>query len=218
MDLAVGGNFVPFGILMREVLVQAGLERDHCLVDVGCGSGRLAKALADHLRGPYLGLDVVRELLSYARSICNRPDWRFELVDEIRIPERDERADMVCFFSVFTHLLHEDSYRYLLEAHRVLKPSGRVVFSFLEFRNPCTWVVFEGMVEHRKRGDGKHHDQFLSRDAIAAWAEHAGFEIVVIHDGEKPHIRVPSPMALDDKRTIEGETSLGQSICVLEKR
>lgn len=38
------------------------------------------------------------------------------------IPEPDNFADFICFFSVFTHLLHQDTYRYLRDAHHVLKP------------------------------------------------------------------------------------------------
>jgi len=121
MSLAVGGQFHSFGVLMRQVLVDAGLRNSDYLIDVGCGSGRLSHTLTMER---YLGTDVVPDLLAYARSLCPNPSWRFALVNDISIPEADGAADMVCFFSVFTHLLHEDSYRYLLEAHRVLKPGG----------------------------------------------------------------------------------------------
>ena len=39
---------------------------------------------------------------------------------------------MILAFSVFTHLLHEESFIYLEDFKRVLKPGGSVVFSFLE--------------------------------------------------------------------------------------
>src|SRR5689334_3179458 len=77
MELAVGGEFAAFGVLERELLIRHGLRPDHFLIDVGCGSGRLAVALREYLRGPYLGIDVVPELLQYAQSITARPDWRF---------------------------------------------------------------------------------------------------------------------------------------------
>jgi SAM-dependent methyltransferase len=214
MALAVGGQFEPFGILMRQILLDAGLAPDGYLIDVGCGSGRLAHTLPV---ARYLGTDVVPELLDYARSICPNPGWRFELVETISIPESDAVADMVCFFSVFTHLLHEDSYRYLLEAQRVLKPGGKVVFSFLEFRVAAVWRIFAGMVEAQAQGVDQHHNQFVSRDAIEAWASHAGFQVEAIWDGDAPHIAVPEPLQLDDGRIIEGRTALGQSVCVLRK-
>ena len=53
------------------------------------------------------------------------------------IPAPDACADMVCAFSVFTHLLHTETYLYLEDIRRVLRPGGRLVFSFLEFANPA---------------------------------------------------------------------------------
>jgi ubiquinone/menaquinone biosynthesis C-methylase UbiE len=66
------------------------------------------------------------------------------------IPEKDGEADFVCFFSVLTHLLHEQGFVYLQEAKRVLKPGGKIVFSFLEFAVPDHWAVFEGTVNDIK--------------------------------------------------------------------
>jgi SAM-dependent methyltransferase len=214
MSLAIGSEWKAFGVLMREILVAAGLKPEHYLIDVGCGSARLAHTLNV---ARYLGIDIVPELIAYSREICNRPNWRFEVVERIAIPDVAEQADMVCFFSVFTHLLHEDSYRYLLEAHRVLKAGGKVVFSYLDFKIACHWTIFENMVNCSAAGTPRVHDQFVSRDAIAAWSAHAGFAIESIFDGDVPHIHVPYPLENEGGGIISGETSLGQSVCVLRK-
>jgi SAM-dependent methyltransferase len=215
MEVAIGGEFEAFGIIEREILIQYGLQPDGYVVDVGCGSGRLAKPLSEYLRGPYLGIDIVPDLIAYAKNLVKRDDWRFEVAEGFRISERDNRADVVCFFSVFTHLLHEQSFAYLKEARRVLKPGGRIVFSFLEFAMPNHWAVFETNVADI---DGKHHlNMFFGRDAIAAWAAHLGLEVVAIHDGDKPHVPLPHPVTLDDGTVMSGHGNLGQSVCVLGK-
>ena len=143
MELAVGGEFEAMGFLEMETLKHFGLQEDAYLIDVGCGSGRLAKPLSEYLKGRYLGIDIVPDLVKYARENINRSDWRFKTADGLSIPEGEGRADAVCFFSVFTHLLHEQTYVYLQEAKRVLKPGGRIIFSFLDFSIPSHWAVFK---------------------------------------------------------------------------
>src|SRR5258708_21406592 len=129
MSVAVGGNYDAFGEIEKQLLVELGLQPQHTLVDVGCGSGRLAKALVPHLTsGRFLGTDVVQELLDYAREGCPA-SWRFELVEDVRIPFADDCADFASFFSVLTHLLPEEGYCSLVAARRVRRPGGGGIVS-----------------------------------------------------------------------------------------
>jgi SAM-dependent methyltransferase len=202
METAIGGGFEQFGAIELAVLRHYGLPELGHLVDVGCGSGRLARPLSAWLKGTYLGIDLVPDLVAHARKIALRPDWRFEVIDHIGIPEADSEADMVCFFSVLTHLLHEQSYWYLEEARRVLKPGGRIVFSFLEFREPGHLQVFRDTVTSAKRQSLQPLNTFIERGAIDVWARELGLEIIDIRDGTD---------------AVVPEGPLGQSICVLSK-
>ena len=215
MQIAIGGEFDAIGIVEREILIHFGLQPEGSVVDVGCGSGRLSKPLAAYLRGRYLGIDIVPELVEHARTITGRPDWQFSVATGLEIPESSNRADIVCFFSVFTHLLHEQSYLYLRDARRVLKPGGRVVFSFLEFAIPSHWTVFENTV---KDIGAEHLNVFVGRDAIRAWAEHLDFEVVTILDGDKPQVPLREPVTMENGTVMSESGSLGQSLCVLRKR
>jgi ubiquinone/menaquinone biosynthesis C-methylase UbiE len=214
MELAIGGEFEAFGILEREILIRYGLQPSQYVIDVGCGSGRLANGLSPYLTGPYLGIDVVPDLVEYARNLVARSDWRFEVGSGLEIPERAGRADMVCFFSVFTHLLHEQSYTYLKDARRVLKPGGLIVFSFLEFAMPFHWNVFETMLQNSSDG---HLNMFVERNAFQTWAAHLDLQVVEFIDGNQPHARLPHPVKLDDGRVLSDWGSLGQSLGVLRK-
>jgi SAM-dependent methyltransferase len=215
MALAVGGDYEAVGTLEYFLLLQHGLQRGHTVVDVGCGSGRLAVQLKEYLTGTYIGIDVVPELHEYARNACGRPDWKFYTAPGVNIPEPDGSADFVCFFSVFTHLTHEDSFRYLAEAARVLRPGGRIVFSFLEFRIFGQWCLFRESVKDAR--PDKVLNQFMDRDAIRVWSEHLGLKIVEIDDGDQPHIRLEKPVRWDDGRVMTDLGCLGQSVCVLTK-
>ena len=214
MRMAVGGEFDAVGLIERETLVHHGLRKDDYLVDVGCGSGRLAKPLAEYLEGKYLGIDVVPELVEYARRLVPRADWRFEVAKGLTIPEEDGRADMVCFFSVLTHLLHEESYTYLAEAKRVLRPGGKIVFSFLDFVVPAHWAQFEFNL--RDIGVGSHPlNVFLSADAIRAWASHLDLGVEFIQRGDEPYVPLTRPVTLEDGTVIRDMATVGQSVCVL---
>jgi len=202
MELAIGGGFELIGPIEVALLRHYGLPQDGYLVDVGCGSGRLAKPLSAWLKGRYLGIDLVPALVAHAKKVAARPDWRFQVIDHIGIPEQDGQADMACFFSVLTHLTHEQSYWYLEEAKRVLKPGGRIVFSFLEFREPVHLKVFLDTVDAAKRKVEMPMNTFIDREAIGYWAQALGLEVVEIRDGAD---------------AVVPEGNLGQSLCVLRK-
>ena len=82
-----------------------------------------------------MGTDVVPELLNYANANFGREGQEFKLVDQLVIPAEDNSVDMVCFFSVFTHFSRTIIYLFK-EVKRVLKDKGKVVFSFLDFKDP----------------------------------------------------------------------------------
>jgi ubiquinone/menaquinone biosynthesis C-methylase UbiE len=213
---AVGNDFEFMGEVQKQVLLHYDLAPDHTVVDVGCGSGRLAKALVPYLvRGRYHGFDIVPDLLGYAKAGC--PDhWTFQRIDGLQVALPDESADRVTFFSVFTHLLHEESYLYLLEARRVLRPGGLVLFSFLEFGD--MWPLFETTVESiRRHGRTAGLNMFVGRDGIEAWASHAGLEIVDLRRAHEPFVSVSRPMTRDNGKVVTGATALGQSLCVLRR-
>jgi ubiquinone/menaquinone biosynthesis C-methylase UbiE len=216
MKLAVGGQFDAIGILERETLIYFGLKKNDYLIDVGCGSGRLALPLSDYLSGRYLGIDIIREMLEYARKKVCRPDWRFEVAEGLTIPEQDGSADMVCFFSVFTHLLHEQSYLYLQDAKRVLKSGGKIVFSFLDLSVRQHWSVFEGNIQQVNKFS--QLNMFMSKDAIVALAEHLDLTVLHIIDGDKPFVPLQKPVTFDNGDVIEGLGTIGQSVCVLSRK
>ncbi len=193
---AVGGDYQRMGAHLVTVLREHGIKPTDYVIDVGCGSGRVAYALAqsEFRRVRYLGTDISDELLSYARSKCEVEGWRFEKIDGIDIPEGSGQADFVFFFSVFTHQSEVESYLYLVEAKRVLKPGGTILFSFLDYAEKSHWQYFESNVLAFREGIVRVPDVFLSKDAIMAWAEKLGLEVLYL-----------------------GSPDGGQSRCVLRK-
>lgn len=202
--ITVGGESKKIGEVSLDVLREFGLKCTDTLVDVGCGYGRLTEALSKNHRGIYLGTDVVPQLLNYAKSNFVVPGWRFELVQDFSIPSEDKSVDMVCFFSVFTHLLHEQSFTYLKDVHRSLKDGGRVVFSFLDFCDPTHIPCFESSVTEMDKGHPLN--VFMNEELIRAWAQLLGFKVIeIIGFKEKKDFGFPF-------------SDFGQSVACLEVR
>jgi ubiquinone/menaquinone biosynthesis C-methylase UbiE len=159
MELAVGtaGSYASVGHAETTLLKSLGLKDTATIIDVGCGSGRLASVLASMPGVTYIGTDVVPELLNYAEAKCGRPDWRFVLVSDLTMPVLDGSADFVVFFSVLTHLTELEGIECLREARRVIKSNGQIVVSFID-KDIAPWPLrtrlFASQWLHRMFGRG----------------------------------------------------------------
>lgn len=202
MERAVGGDYEETGRLEADILKHAGLRSRMSVFDLGCGSGRLASALGrSGLDLEYLGTDIVQPLIDYARSKTPR-HYRFNLHRELSVPADDSSIDIACAFSVFTHLLHHETYIYLEDMFRVLKPGGRAVFSFLEFAAHTHWTVFSGTVSDQKKGPVGHLNTFIERSVIEIWSRHLGFQVEGYIDGQE---------------SVAHNKPLGQSVAILRR-
>jgi len=97
----------------------------------------------------------------------------------------------------------------------VLREGGKIVISFLEFKIPAHWEVFKQLID-----EGAEHNvlnQFVSRDALYAWARNLGLQVDSIHDGDTPHIPIAEVITLENGTVMKDFGFLGQSVCVLRK-
>lgn len=177
MSLAVGGQYAETGAKLADIMQGAGLRSGHHLLDLGCGSGRLSSALQERAEIGYTGIDIIPELLAYARG---RSPARYEFIENktLSIPKPDATFDFASSFSVFTHLLHEETYTYLCEIRRVLKPGGKLVFSFLEFEEDAHWQHFQQSVDGLRLAKKGQLNAFTERRVLEIWARRAGFSSV----------------------------------------
>lgn len=150
IDQVIGqGDFDLIGRIELDLLKMEGLQPEHTLVDLGCGIGRLAVHVIPALSGgSYIGIDISETMLKRAKAriaqtVPNPPcnvTWIKQTTSHFTLAENS--VDMMCAFSVFTHMEHEDTYRYLKDALRVVKPLGRFIFSCLPLTLPYSKEVF----------------------------------------------------------------------------
>lgn len=212
------GDYDLIGRIELSALLAAGLEPQHTLVDFGCGTGRLAKHVVPRLaRGAYIGIDISQTMLAQAQAQVGllkrtkvgsgcRITWKHQTGVVFDLPP--ESVDFFAAYSVFTHMEHEDSYRYLLEAHRAVRPGGKFVFSCLTMDIPLIRSLFlnsaESNLEDRWR---MVRNVTTTYDYMAAIAELAGWQV------ERWYKGVEKLIPLDGG---DGElAALGQSVCVL---
>ena len=105
------------------------LEPDMAVLDLACGHGRIANRLAE--RGARVtGLDATALFLDRARrdAASRGVDVDYIEGDMRLLPWTDERFDrVVSWFTSFGYFDDTDNRRVLQEAHRVLRPVGRLL-------------------------------------------------------------------------------------------
>ncbi len=170
------GDFRAVGDALVEQLVAAGLRPGHRVVDIGCGSGRLALPLTGYLRdGSYAGFDVDAEMIAWCRRTITprHPNFGFTLLDianthynpggavaadEAAFPFATARFDFAVATSLFTHLLPAGFANYAAQAARVLAPGGTLFATFCLVDDDVLARLARGEAKvdlrHRVRDDG----------------------------------------------------------------
>jgi ubiquinone/menaquinone biosynthesis C-methylase UbiE len=126
--LLLGGRERAF----RERLIQlARLESDDSVLDIGCGSGSLAIAAKQRvgLTGTVHGIDASPEMIARAKRKASKAgvDVAFAsgVAEALQFP--DAHFDAVLSTMMLHHLPWEIRRLCVREAHRVLKPGGRML-------------------------------------------------------------------------------------------
>jgi SAM-dependent methyltransferase len=180
------------------------------ILDLGCGNGELARALARRgYEGEYVGVDFSAELLAEARRIkpgslhthfmladLSSPGW------EANLPFSN--FDLVLAFAVFHHIPGRSFRRQILsKVNALLIPQGRLIHSEWQFLNSPRlaariqpWELAElsadeidpgdYLLDWRRGGLGFRYVHSFSQAELAELAEETGYKIIEMYssDGE----------------------------------
>lgn len=154
-----------YQLFLGYFITHGGLRRDHSVLDVGCGRGRMARELLTYL-GPtarYEGFDVrgaiIKEL---QRAFSTRyPHFNFHHTNiwnkrynpegtvaarEYVFPFEDDTFNFVFLLSIFTHVLPGDMEHYLAEIARVLKTGSRCLITYFLLNDESLRLVESGVI------------------------------------------------------------------------
>lgn len=98
------------------------LQVGDCILDVGCGTGRLVPFIREKCgdRGVIVELDFSEEMLKYAKKLYSAKNTYFIQSDVQIISLKAEVFDAIICFALFPHI--NDKQRALQEFRRILKP------------------------------------------------------------------------------------------------
>lgn len=119
--LMTGGQDIRW---RKEVIRRAALHPNASLLDLGAGTGDLAReALAQQPTARVTAADFTLEMMRAGRQAADTFAW--SAADALRLPFRDEQFDAVVSGFLMRNVV--DTIAALREQHRVLKPKGRIV-------------------------------------------------------------------------------------------
>ena len=107
------------------------------ILDIGCGAGMLANALAKagHL---VTGVDISEKSLNVARSHDETCSVRYLNANAYSLPFQDAEYDIVCVMDILEHV--KEPHLLIGEAARVLKPKGTLFFLTIN-RTPTSYFL-----------------------------------------------------------------------------
>jgi SAM-dependent methyltransferase len=207
-------------VIWKILDLRSGME----VLDLACGNGRIANALAT--RGCLAtGLDITPAFLEQARQVAVAGDLTatYHLGDMRALPWTNRFDCIVSWMSAYGYFADEENRQVLSEAYRALKPGGKLLLDL----NNREWVLknFQRSSVVEREGnymaDQRHYDVFSGRvytqrlilfegqqsqmrffvrefsyHELAAWLWQVGFEHVSGYDWEG------HPFSLQSQRMI----------------
>ncbi|HKY37291.1 MAG TPA: class I SAM-dependent methyltransferase [Polyangiaceae bacterium] len=187
---------------VARLVKHCGLTRASRVLDVGCGSGRLAIGILVELPGieRYTGLDVHRPSVDWCLQNlqARHPALRFVQLDVmnerynptgsdisagVSLPVDDASVDVINLYSVFSHMTYGDVVHYLAALRRAIAPTGRMFLTaFVEDEVPNFSI---NPAHYREEWDGALHCVRFERTFFEDMLREAGFRLIELVHGRE---------------------------------
>lgn len=156
---------------LADGLEELGVCADERVVDVGCGTGNLTRALLGRLscNGKVIAVDISPRMLEVAKRKVSDPRVTWHPTDARRLPIGDASCDRVFCYSVWPHF--EDRAAVATELGRVLTPGGSLHVWHLIPREKINEI-------HAGAGEAVRGDVLPPATETAELLASAGFRIV----------------------------------------
>ena len=175
--VGAGDNWDAHGELQRDFLISQGLKPHHRLLDIGCGTGRLARKVVPYLvPGGYHGLDIAESAVIAACEVSVTEGWgdRKPTFWIGEIPDADLRFDFLWSFSVFIHLPQGIMEAVMRRTAAVMHSESRFFWAYVP--EPKTWRSGVKQFRHTLADYQRAAKQAgLTFADVPDWIEKAGY-------------------------------------------
>lgn len=174
----VDGDFAAGNHTKSQVVARLVTEKDHDILDIGCGHGEMARHLSA-LGKRLIGVD--REATCHKTA---EPHYEKMIVGDIEDMETlkvltslGRRYDLILFSEILEHLVHPE--KTLEELRVLLRPHGAIIVvlpnvAFYKTR----WMLLLGQWRYREEGIlDRTHLNFFTLESAQELLQKAGFRI-----------------------------------------
>lgn len=129
-----GDEWESHGWLQLDFLQTQGLNRNHRLLDVGCGLGRAARRLVPYLNHDrYVGCDISEECLKHAQRLSIEEGWASKrplFIQDGSLDWIPGEFDFIWAHSVFTHLPEQVIDKLVENAAKIMNDGAKFLFTY----------------------------------------------------------------------------------------
>jgi len=168
---------------VNNIAELVGIEADDRVLEIGCGVGRIGLELAPRCQ-QWTGADISKNMLAYAAH-------RLSQLGNIHLVHLqaanldaflDSSFDLVYLTNMFDHLDQLDRYKYILDAFRVLRPSGRLYVDNTDLESDDGWTSFaNGVATMHDFERPPFQPMPATESELKAYAKRAGFLEIKAH-------------------------------------
>ena len=166
----------------QRIITLLELDKKHTVLELGSGSGIIAKVIAPKIRHLHCA-DISESFLREAQRLCKKnSNISYHRITPGNFDFLDAKSlDAVYAVDVFVMFNLYEIFNYLKELHRVLIPGGMICFNIADsrfFKKGPPPIFLRFLETYRKNKGLGDFIQWNSIDAVVAIASHIGYSYI----------------------------------------